>query len=71
MNRHRQARDATPFAVDGMTALDPQQLLTVALQHPSELVAGDRLHTAISRTRSLPVCVDGSRSTERQPSIAS
>ena len=52
--RHRDSGRDTHFRVYEIAALDPPQLPAPRLGNPTELFAGDGLHTAISMNRSVP-----------------
>lgn len=54
VDRHRDSGRDTRFRVYAMAALDPPQLPAPRLENPTELFAGDGLHTAISINRSVP-----------------
>src|SRR5215204_6529061 len=71
VDRDRQADDSSGLAVDVMAAVDTQQSPAVPLDQASEITAGQRLHTVISRTRSLPPGLGSGTSTDKQPSTAS
>src|SRR5271170_2683643 len=71
VNGNRKAYDTAGFSVDVMAARDSQQPPAAPLDQTREVAAGDPPHRAISRMRSLPVRLDSSTSTDRQPSIAS
>lgn len=59
------------FSVDMVAAVNPEQNPAFPLHGARQFAPGDRLHMAISITRSLPVGCAGVTSTERHPSTAS
>jgi hypothetical protein len=71
VNRNRKPDDAAKFALDVVAAVDAEKCPAVSLEKTAKLLAGDRFHTTISSTRSLPVCLGVLISTERHPSTAS
>ena len=71
MNWNGEPDDAVGFSVDVMAALYAKKNPTVTLENSNQFLTRNRLHTAISRTRSVgndSVCAI---STDRHPSIAS
>lgn len=71
MNRHGYSTGVTFFRVDVVTPSNPPQLPALSLKQPSKLLAGDVLHTAISKTLSFSVSLTSFTSTDRQASTAS
>src|SRR5271165_986892 len=71
MHRDGEPDYAVGFPIDVMTAVDAKKKPAMALENSNQFFTGNRLHTAISRTRSVGNDSACATSTDRHPSMAS
>src|SRR5271165_3968718 len=71
MHRDGEPDYAVGFPIDVMTAVDAKKKPAVALGNSNQFFTGNRLHTAISRTRSVGNDSVWATSTDKHPSMAS
>jgi hypothetical protein len=62
---YRQPNDAILLSIDAMTACNAQKKPAVTLDGADELLSGNRLQTAISKTCADPCIFESGKSTER------